>query len=155
MSVQVHKCINVGCNRAAHPKTERQARSWLCNSCKGLKEPFHFKCPICGVEFETDNPQKRYCSKSCLWASQRSPERLKAARERYRGKSKPSKPCSVCGLGIPFIGTYRRSVCEACRKRIIYDYTHSTCVYCGREAGGLRYCSNLCRVKIFYLVKER
>lgn len=70
------------------------------------------KCPVCGVEFETNIKNKKYCSDEC---------RKQARNQRKREARLKEKKCKYCGK--TFIGNDKTVYCsDDCAKKSKQDY---------------------------------
>ena len=115
------------------------------------------RCLTCAVCFETDNLQRRYCSRKCR----------KKAEKRRQPVSRSPLACSVCA-GIISDPSARQLYCShRCSNRAYRDRNRVSrpfrvckpCAFCSREIRSHQpnatFCSRSCLEKHYYWSKER
>lgn len=88
------------------------------------------KCVVCGTEFQTYRPDRRFCSDNCRRRASRETEKAKAKLQAQpKTKAKPRHN--------PFIGPFHR-VCDFCGKEFVANFARA------------KYCSLECNTKAYY-----
>lgn len=128
-----HNNFQSYCNQECTKRARRARRKVI--------GPYLRTCPVCKVEFRSENKDAIYCSSKCFAATTK------------RAKSRKGKPKSCAHCGVEFQGYKHNSYCsKACaykgqRKRVTV-----TCLNCDQsfeartsQASRKKYCSRACR----------
>ena len=107
-------------------------------------------CEICGKEFETNLPNKKYCSPECRMRA------FDETQRRYRIKAgilrpeKEIKECAYCGKAFTSRGSQHRFCSRKCQRASTRAQPRVLkCAFCGKEfvaqASRHKYCSSKCK----------
>lgn len=70
-------------------------------------------CPICGIEFEPDKPQRIYCGKDCYKIAMRI-----RYYKLYQPKEPETKKCAYCGKEFQTINPKQIYCCHKCQYQV-------------------------------------
>ena len=119
-------------------------------------------CPVCGKEFESLFPGKKYCSTDCYIINNRA-----VAKKKYKPKVHEMKACEICGTMFRPVNVNGKCCSDECRresnKRRPRNWKEQQkqyryCVVCGKRFESHRVdsacCSDSCKKKKYKAEEE-